>query len=127
MNKYLPILYVEDTEGIVAINDEGELLAAVVYDNYTRQSVQCHHLIRSPMVLRHGWLDLIHHYAFVRLGVKSLYGLVPGNNDKAIRMNKRMGFTEKCRMEEAFSPGVDYVVMELKAENRRYGKEDPRG
>lgn len=123
IQKHLQLLWVEDTRGLVATDEEDNLLCAAVYDNLTGTSLQAHFLIIDLRPLAEGWMDLVHHYAFVELGVKAVYGLIPGNNEKALRFNTNLGFTIKCRMEEAYAPGIDYVVMELRAENRRYGKE----
>jgi RimJ/RimL family protein N-acetyltransferase len=49
-----------------------------------------------------------------------MYGLVPANNEKALRLNKKMGFTEAIRLKEAYTAGVDYVLMELRKENCKY-------
>ena len=51
---------------------------------------------------------------------KFIYGMVPGDNAKAIKINEHIGFTVKMRLEDAWADGIDYVVMELKKENCRY-------
>ena len=120
VNRLLPILRVEDTTGIVAVNSEGVLVAACVMDNWTENSVQCHLLLDDISVIRYGFLDLCFDFIFNRNGRKVMYGLVPGNNSKALKLNKHLGFTEKCRFEGAFEDNVDYVIMELKKENCKY-------
>ena len=120
INNSLPILHVEDTTGIVAIDENNTPLAACVMDNWTANSVQCHLLVLDSKVLRHGFLETCFDYVFNINGRKVVYGLVPGNNEKALKLNEHMGFTEKCRFEGAFEDGVDYVILELKRENCKY-------
>ena len=120
INEALPILHVEDTTGIVAVDVDDKPLAACVMDNWTANSVQCHLLILDSTVLRHGFLETCFDYIFNINGRKVVYGLVPGDNEKALKLNDHLGFTEKCRFEGAFEDGVDYVILELKRENCKY-------
>lgn len=121
VQKQIPILRVEDTGGLVAYNkDTDELLAACIWDNWTRNSVQCHFMVKNKIALKHGFVEEVADFVFNHQGKKFIYGMVPGDNEKAIKLNEHFGFTEKLRLEEAWADGVDYVVMELKKENCRY-------
>ncbi len=117
----LPVLRVEDTSGIMAINEEtNTTIGAVVFDNWTANSVQAHFIITDPMLLRHGFLEEVADYVFNVADRKYMYGMVPGNNDKALRLNKHLGFTEILRLPDAYADGIDYVVVELKKENCKH-------
>ena len=116
----LPALWVEDTAGIVAIDENGILVGASLMDNWTHNSVQMHFMITSPLVLKHGFIEASFDIVFNEMNLNYVYGMVPGDNEKAIRLNKHMGFTEKMRLEEGWAVGVDYICMELKRENCRY-------
>ena len=121
INNALPILQVEDTCGIVAIDVETNTpLAACAMDNWTANSVQCHLLVLNKQVLKYEFLETCFDFIFNINGRKFVYGLVPGNNAKALKLNEHIGFTEKCRFEGAFEDGVDYVILELKRENCKY-------
>jgi len=122
INAALPIMQVEDTSRIVAIADN-KPVGALILDNWTENSVQGHFYIKDVMVLKYGFLEYCCDYVFNERGRKALYALVPSDNEKALRLDEHMGFTEKCRFDEAFAPGVDYVIMELKRENCVYLKE----
>lgn len=114
INQQVGILQVEDTCGITAVDMEtNETVGCCVMDNWTANSVQAHFMISSPLVLRHGFLEECFDFMFNHKGVKFIYGMVPADNDKALKLNKHMGFTERLRLPEAFADGVDYVVMEL--------------
>jgi len=121
VNQQVPIVQCSDTCGIMAIDlDKNETVGAMILDNFTHNSVQTHFMISSSIVLKHGFLEECYDYVFNIEGKKFMYGMVPGDNEAAIKLNKKMGWTEKVRLTEAFKPGVDYVVMELKKENCRY-------
>jgi hypothetical protein len=124
VNTQVPIQRVEDTSGIVAVDmDTNSTVGACIMDNFTNNSVQCHFMLTHPMLLKHGFLECCFNYMFNECGVKYVYGLVPGNNEKALKLNKHMGFTVKTVMEEAFEDGVDYVLMELKRANCKFIQE----
>jgi hypothetical protein len=111
----------EDTRGIVAVDiDADKPVAACVMDNWTSNSVQAHFMIETPIVLRHGFLEECMDFVFNFADRKKMYGIIPASNEKIVKLTKHMGFTEKTRLEEAYAPGVDYVVMELKKENCKY-------
>jgi len=116
----LPVLWVEDTMGLVAIDEGGTLVGAALMDNWTHNSVQMHLFIKTPLVLRYGFIEAAFDFVFIEAGVEYIYGMVPGDNTKAVKLNKHMGFTEKIRLENGWAEGCDYIVMELKKENCRY-------
>jgi hypothetical protein len=121
VNAQIPILQVEDTTGIMAVDTStGELVGACILDNWTKNSVQAHFMVSSPLVLKHGFLQECFGYVFSYSNLKYMYGLVPGDNKHAIRLNKHMGFIEKVRLDEAWAPGVDYVLMQLTKETCKY-------
>jgi len=121
INQQVGILRCEDTDGIMAIDtDTNETVGACIMDNWTQNSVQCHFMISSPLVLKHDFLGCCYDFMFNVKGVKYIYGLVPANNEKAVKLNAHMGFTEKARLEEAYETGVDYLLLELKKENCKY-------
>ena len=120
-NQQVGIQRVEDTTGIMAIDAEtNTTVGACIMDNWTQNSVQCHFMVTSPMVLRHDFIECCLDFMFNVQGVTRVYGLVPANNKKAVKLNTHIGFTIKARLEEAFEIGVDYLLMELKRENCTY-------
>lgn len=121
INLQVPVLRVEDTTGIIAGDlDTDRIVGACVMDNWTANSVQCHFMLTSPLVLKHGFLECCFHAMFKHANVTRVYGLVPSNNEKAIKLNTHMGFVEKTRLEDAYDEGVDFILYELKRENCRF-------
>lgn len=127
-NHYLPVIRCEDTHGVIAVDtDTQKYLGAFIMDNETQNSIQAHFLILNPMVLRHKFIEFCADLVFNIMGKKCLYALVPADNEKACSVNKKIGFTEKVRLEEAYRAGVDYLLMELTPKNCRYLEEYEHG
>jgi RimJ/RimL family protein N-acetyltransferase len=121
INQQVGINQAGDTTGIMAVDlGSKETVGACVMDNWTQNSVQCHFMITSPLVLKHDFLDCCFNFMFNVAGVTRVYGLVPANNLKAVKFNTHMGFTVKARLDEAYEVGVDYLLMEMKRENCTY-------
>ena len=118
INQQVGIKQCEDTNGIMAIDsDKNATVGACVMDNWTANSVQCHFMLTDPLILKHQFLECCFDFMFNTCDVNKIYGLVPANNEKAVKFNTHLGFTIKSRLEEAFEDGVDYLLMELKRED----------
>ena len=110
----------EDSQGLVVYNDKHEIQAMCVADSFTGASCNVHFAIDNPMVLRHGFFEEIAEHCFRRMGCKQIFGLVPSNNEKAIKLDKHIGFTELTRIPDAIADGVDTVVLRLKRDECRW-------
>mgnify|MGYP000250560160 CR=1 FL=1 len=114
----IPVKRVEDTCGMVAVDeDTGEIKGAVVFDNFTHNSAQVSIATATPMVMRYGFLEEACDMLFEHFGKDYMYSFVRDDNDKALKLNKHLGFKEKTRMKDAYRPGVDYIIMELHKDN----------
>lgn len=109
----------EDTKGIVAENDDGEILAAAVFDNWSYNSCQIHIAIDNPMVIRHGFLDEVQRYVFETAGRDQLIGITPADNVKALKFNKHAGMKEIFRLKDGYDRGIDFVVTRKTVEDWR--------
>jgi len=119
----LPFSLTTDTTGVVAYDEVSrETVAVFIAQNWTPTSVQVHQAILNTMVLRHGWFEEIGNYIFTQAGRLKLYAMVPSNRPKALSLNKKCGFVEKVRLEDACDVGVDFIVMELKREDCPFWK-----
>ena len=94
--------------------DTHDVWAAVAMDSWSPNSCQLHWAIENPLALRHGFLQAVTDYAFDKRGVNLIIGLVPSNNEKALKLNTHLGMTESHRVRDAYAVGVDYVIMELR-------------
>lgn len=114
VNSHVGIQRVEDTGGLMAIDElTDNTVGACVFDNWTANSVQTHFVLANSLVLKHGFLDVCYGFVFNTMKRKFMYGLVPGNNTKAIKLNKHMGWAVKTTLPEAYADKVDYLLMEF--------------
>jgi L-amino acid N-acyltransferase YncA len=108
------------SKGIVALREDGTILAAAVFDSWTRTSGQVHVAIDNPLAIRHGFVHECMDYFFNFCDRRIMIGLTPSNNTKSLKFNKKLGFVEVFRIEDGFDEGVDYVIQELRKENCRW-------
>lgn len=114
----VPLLMVSDMTSILAYDKvSGERLACCVMDTWTPTSCQIHFTIENPMVLRHGFFQEISKFVFDVAGRIIMYGLVPSDNAKALKLDKKIGFKEITRLKDAYAKGVDYILLELRKEH----------
>lgn len=114
----MPFNFSQDVKGLVAFNkDTFETLAVLVAQDWTMTTVQVHQVILNPMVIRHGWFQEIAEYLFVYAGRWFLMAPVLSNNQKAIRLNEKLGFKQMITLENAFDIDVDIVLMKLMPED----------
>ena len=103
----------QDTEGIVAYDGTGKIAAVVVFDSFTVDACSVHFAIDNPMVIRRGLISEACHYAFVQRGKKKMFGLVPDNKEKVLRLDEKLGFYEVTRIPDALQDGVGYIVLRM--------------
>ena len=121
---HLDLHLVEDTKGIIAEDaTTGDFLGAAIFDHWMENSVQVHQIILHPMIIRHGFFSEIAKYVYLTGGRGIMYGLIPESNERALKLDRNIGFTEVGRMPDAVRPGEGVVVMELRKENCRFLKE----
>lgn len=123
VTQHVPMKRVEDTCGIIAVDlDTNETVAAAIFDNILRNSVQASLIVSNSIVLRHGFLEAASDYAYSYLNAEWMYALVAEINAKAVRLNKRLGFLEKMRMPDAYGDGIDFIVMSCHRDQFRLWK-----
>ena len=116
----------EDTTGIIAVRDRKEIVGACLCDSWTETSCQVHIWFETPFVIKAGFLHEIAKYVFETAGREVMIGAIPGDNSKALKFDKHIGFTEICRIPDGCAKGVDYVIMTMRKDDCRwledYGK-----
>ncbi len=106
----------EDSQGIVAYDGDGLIAAAFVADSFNTDSCNVHIAIDRPLVIKYGFLHEIARHIFVTCDRQRMFGLVPANNEKALRLDTHMGFREVARVPDGYATGVDYVVLRMDRE-----------
>jgi hypothetical protein len=110
----------EDSQGIVAYDDKDEIQAVAVFDSFTVDACSVHFAIDNPMVIRSGFLNEIARHAFITCNRKRIFGLVPSNNERALKLDLHIGFTEVARIPDAIADGIDYIVIRLDKRDCRW-------
>lgn len=115
INQRVDILRSEDTSGITFVDAEtNKTVAMCIMDNWTRNSVQIHAATLGAHVMRNHHQEIlaeIFDYIFNVRERKSIFAWVVGSNEKSLALAARIGFTERVRLPEGFSDGVDYVLI----------------
>ena len=116
----------EYSSGVVAYDDFGKIAAIFVCDSFSMDSCGVHLAIDNPFVIRHGFLNESLNYIFNTRQRSRAFGLVPSDNEKAIKFNKHIGFKEVARVPDGYATGIDYVVMRMDANNNRWTTPVPK-
>ena len=120
VREHNPVVLMENTKGIVAVDISkpgGERVGVCVMDSWSHNSVQVHMFIQNSMLLRHGFLEAIGNYVFNTCQKELMIGLVPDDNDAALRLNAHIGFKEMYRIEDGYMQGIDMVLLEARRED----------
>lgn len=115
----VPMKRVEDTCGLVATN-YGEIVAAIIFDNFLYSSAQVTIIIENPMVIRAGLLKEGFEFIFNKCSKERIYIMVAENNVKSLKLSEKLGFTDVMRIPEGYAAGVDFIVRELAKKNCKY-------
>jgi hypothetical protein len=107
------VIRCEDTQGIVAYNDAGDLMGVLVADSFSPDSCNVHMAIDNPIVIKYGFLNEIGNHLFNVCKRSHIFGLVPSNNKRAIKFDKHIGFTEVARIPDGVGTGTDYVILRM--------------
>jgi len=114
-----------ETEGwanhtAVGLERGGEIIAGVVYENYTGPNIFAHIAgIPGKRWMTRTFLHAIFHYPFVRLGVERITAQVEASNSDARRLNEHFGFQNEAVLRGAM-PSGDLILMVLWKKNCRF-------
>lgn len=114
------VIACQDSQGIVALDDTGAIAAICVADSFTTDACQVHFAIDRPLVIKYGFLHEIARHLFITCNRKRIFGLVPSDNAKALKLDTHIGFREVARVPDGYAEGVDYVVLRMDRDNCRW-------
>ena len=106
----------EDTKAI-GLEQDGKLVAGTIFNSSFGNSV-CIHLACDKSLTRE-FIWFCFYYAFDQLSVKKLIGMVDCTNEKALRLNKRLGFIRECVIKDGSRNG-DMVIMTMTRDQCRW-------
>lgn len=113
------VIQCEDSIGIVAFDERG-IQAVCIADSFTVDACCVHFAIDNPFAIRAGFFHEVARHLFIVCGRNRIFGVVPANNEKAIKLDIHMGFKEVARIPNAFKEGVDSVVLVMEKETSRW-------
>lgn len=103
------------------VNEQGHLLAGVVYEQYTGIDVHVHiAAVPGKRWISRFWLGEVFRYPFVQLGVHRMTGLVPAKNKAAQAFDEHLGFKLEGRLREKLPGGDDLLVYGMLKEECRW-------
>jgi hypothetical protein len=103
--------------GIVAQDERGELMGMVGFDSWAPNSVMMHFAIPRPRCLIPLWNEAVGYLA--KWDRKVIFGATPSDNDRALRVIKKLGWTEIARLKDGWSDGVDIVISEFRIHGQK--------
>ena len=100
----------------IGLEKDGRLVAGTVYENWNGRSVVCH--IAWERVTP-TYVAAVYDYAYNVCGVDKIIGPISSNHTRALRLVRKMGFSEEARLKDA-APDGDIVLMTLTPERCRF-------
>jgi len=99
-------------------NEEtGRMYAGIVFHDHQPecQNVQISMASDSPLWATRGTIRALLHYPFVQLGCYMAWTLIPVGNERAIRINEKVGFERKSIVPHAYGPKKHAVIYQMRA------------
>lgn len=110
-------------KAIEAIEErDGRILGMVAYDGWTPNACSMHVAIEEPIASRR-LLRPAFRIPFVELKKQVVIGMVLSTNEKALKLDLHLGFRQQCRIQDAWAPGVDLIILCMRREECRWLKE----
>lgn len=105
----------------IGLEEDGELIAGVVYNMYTGSSV-CMHVAAAPTKR---WLDKSYLYVcfitpFKYMKCNRVTGLVRSDNSVCIRFVEKLGFKREGEMRQACDDGTNLIVYGMLKNECKY-------
>lgn len=96
----------------IGLEDDGELLAVVVYNLYSGADIAMHiAAVPGRRWMTREFLRVAFRYPFVQLKCRRVSGFVPASNTDALRFDLHLGFVREGLMREALENGEDVIVL----------------
>lgn len=115
--KYIP----GSSQGI-GLERDGELVAGVLFDQFTGQSV-CMHVASdgTRAWMTREYLAICFDFPFRQLKVKKVLGLVDSTNENALSFDRALGFKHEATIEDAGKTG-SLVILSMSRDDCRWLK-----
>lgn len=111
----------------IGLERDGELVAVSIYDTFS--TTECNvHLASdgSKLWLNKEFLIAGFAYPFRQCGFESITGIVPADNEDALRFNRHIGWNDVGVRHRAAPGGKDIIIMEMLRSDCRFLPEEWR-
>lgn len=106
----------------IGLEQDGELIAGVVYDGYVADARICMHVAATgKRWLNREYLWACFAYAFVQLNCEVVIGMVDADNAAALAFDAHLGFSEACRIPKG-GGRCDLVILTMGRKTCRWLK-----
>lgn len=106
-------------QAMKAVDERGRVHGMVGYGGWTANSFLMHIALDNPACLR-SLLKWCFRYPFEQAGRGVAYATVRGTNEPSLRLCRKVGFREVCRLRDAVAVGEDMVLFEMRREECRW-------
>jgi L-amino acid N-acyltransferase YncA len=102
---------------------DGDIVAGVMYDNFTGRAVQMHVASDgSRQWMRREFLKTVFDYPFNQLKVNKVIGIVDSTNTDALRFDHHLGFVTEAIIKDAGKHG-DLHILSMTRQQCRFLKD----
>lgn len=112
----------------IGVISDDKLIAGVVYNEYQEQygTIAVSVAADTPRWAAQGVIRAMLHYPFQQLNVNKVWSAMLHTNERAIRFNKGIGFTQEAVLRDHFGVGKHAVVTRMLRRDfiNRYGEQD---
>ena len=106
----------DDFNAIMAVRPDNRIVGMVGYCNWTQNAVQMHIAVDYPMVWRH-LVGPGLEYPFLQVGKGVAIGILRASNAASHRFANACGFRLTHRVKDAWGPGDDLLLLELRKDD----------
>jgi hypothetical protein len=104
---------------ISRVTEAGELLGGVTYTNYTHRTVQMHMAGFVPAWPTPQFMWAIYDFPFNYLSVERVIGTVPSTNERALKIDYKMGFKHLVTV-PGIVEGGDMIYLAMAKDECKY-------
>lgn len=98
---------------------DGELRAVIVYCDFLGKSCAMHIATKGGNWMDRKLLWFAFYYPFIKLNVKVILGIVSSANEKALKLDRHLGFEETVTIADAHDDG-DLVIFTMRPHQCRW-------
>lgn len=96
--------------------------AVVAYNGFFGKTACIHVASDGQRWMDRSFLYVAFHFPFVVCGLAAIIGAVPGNREKALRLNRHLGFKEIAVIEDGWDPGIPLHLLKMTKDTCRWLK-----